>query len=126
YPQAYRAFAEVWQRPDKWVYSRTLASVTAPNTRLNREFEVESIRDLKRSSSQDISIGGAELATAAVEANLVDEFHVVVHPVIVGGGKPALKTPLRRNLGLLETRPFDTGAVYLCYQVLADWRIGSS
>lgn len=120
YPQGHRAFAEVWQRPDKWVYSRTLSNVTTPNTRLNREFDVESIRDLKRASSQDISIGGAELATAALEANLINEFHVVVHPLIVGGGKPALQTSLRRNFSLIETRSFDTGAVYLRYHIPAD------
>jgi dihydrofolate reductase len=117
YPQGHRAFAEVWQRPGKWVYSRTLSTVTTPNTRLIREFEVEPLRDLKRTSIQDISIGGAELATAAVQANLVDEFHVVVHPVIVGGGKPAFKTPLRRNFSLIESRRFDTGSVYLRYEI---------
>jgi dihydrofolate reductase len=120
YPPEHRAFAEVWQGPDKWVYSRTLSQVTTPNTRLHREFEVELIRDLKRTSSRDISIGGAELATAALQANLVDELHVVVHPLIVGGGKPALKTSLRRNFNLLETRRFDTGAVYLRYRVPSD------
>jgi dihydrofolate reductase len=119
-PQGHRAFAEVWQRSNKWVYSRALPNVTTPNTRLNRVFEVEPIRDLKRTSSLDIIIGGAELATAALEANLVDEFHVVVHPLIVGGGKPALHTSMRRNFSLLESRPFDTGAVYLRYRILTD------
>ena len=122
YPEEHRAFAEVWQNPTKWVYSRTLSKVTAPNTLLNREFEIEPIRELKRSSSRDISIGGAELATAALEANLIDEFHVVVHPLIVGGGKPALRTSSRRNFSLIETRQFDTGAVYLRY----DMRTGSA
>ena len=120
YPQEHRAFADVWQRPSKWVYSRTLSMATSPNTRLNREFEVEPLRDLKRTSIQDISIGGAELATAALQANLVDEFHVVVHPVIVGGGKSAFKTSLRRNFSLIESRRFDTGSVYLRYHIPSD------
>lgn len=119
YPQEHRAFAEVWQRPNKWVYSRTLSAVTTPNAQLIREFEPDRIRDLKQASSQDISIGGAEIATAALEANLVDEFHVVVHPLMVGGGKPALRPSSRRNLNLVETRRFDTGAVYLRYDVLS-------
>jgi dihydrofolate reductase len=97
-----------------------LSRVTTPNTRLNREFEVEPLRDLKRTSIQDISIGGAELATAALQANLVDEFHVVVHPVIVGGGKPAFKTSLRRNFSLIESRRFDTGSVYVRYHIPSD------
>lgn len=117
YPQEHRAFAEIWQRLNKWVYSRTLSTVTTPNARLIREFEPDPIRDLKQVSSQDISIGGAELATAALEANLVDEFHVVVHPLMVGGGKPALQISSRRNFNLVETRRFDTGAVYLRYDI---------
>ncbi len=122
YPKERRAFAEVWQRPSKWVYSRTLSKVTTPNTRLSREFEADPIRELKRTSVQDISIGGAELATAALEASLIDEYHVVVHPLVVGGGKPAFKTSLRRSFSLIETRKFDTGAVYLRYRVLYDSR----
>jgi dihydrofolate reductase len=118
YPQQYREFAEIWRRPDKWVYSRTLSAVTAPNTRLLREFEPGPIRELKRSSRQDIAVGGADLATAAFGAGLLDEFHVVVHPVIVGGGKPALRTASRHDFKLVETRRFDTGAMYLQYRIL--------
>ncbi|MEI9938128.1 MAG: dihydrofolate reductase family protein [Pseudomonadota bacterium] len=120
YPQEHRAFAEVWQRPSKWVYSRTLSVVTTPNTRLNPEFEVEPLRDLKRTSNEDISIGGAELATAALQANLVDELHVVVHPLIVGGGKSAFKGSQRRNFSLIESRRFDAGSVYLRYHIPSD------
>jgi dihydrofolate reductase len=119
YLREHRAFAEIWQRPDKWVYSRTLSTVTTPNTRLIRAFEPDLIRDLKQTSSQDISIGGAEIATAALEANLVDEFHVVVHPLMVGGGKPALRISSRRNFNLVETHRFDTGAVYMRYDILS-------
>lgn len=119
YLPEHRAFAEVWQRPEKWVYSRTLASAPTPDTRLIRQFEAGPIRDLKRASSRDISIGGAELATAALEANLIDELHIVVHPLIVGGGKPALRPSARRALKRVETRSFDTGAVYLRYDVAA-------
>lgn len=120
YPQEHRAFAEIWQRPDKWVFSRTLSAVATPQTRLNREFAPGSIRDLKRASSLDIGIGGADLATAALEAGLIDEYHVVVHPLLVGGGKPALRTTSRVNFSLIETRRFDTGAVYLHYAVLGE------
>jgi dihydrofolate reductase len=58
-----------------------------------------------------MSIGGAELASIALEAGLIDECHLVVHPLIVGGGKPAFRTMSRRNLELLESRRFDTGAM---------------
>lgn len=117
YPGEHRAFAEVWQRPSKWVYSRTLSTITTPNTQLHREFGVEPLRELKRTSIQDLSIGGAELASAALQANLVDELHLVVHPVIVGSGKPAFKTPLPHTLRLMESQRFDTGSVYLRYRI---------
>ena len=84
------------------MYSRTLADVRAPNAQLFREFDAEAIRALKRSSSQDISVGGAELATQVLEANLIDELHFVVHPLMVGGGKPALRPSVRRKFGLIE------------------------
>lgn len=117
YPQERRAFAEIWQRPDKWVYSRTLTETNVANTRLFRDFDPDLVRELKQKSSQDISIGGAELATLALNANLIDEFHVVVHPIMVGGGKPAFKISSRHDFRLLETQRFDTGAVYMHYEI---------
>jgi dihydrofolate reductase len=63
----------------------------------------------------DIIIGGAELAGLALEADLVDECHLFLNPVIVGGGKPAFRGALRRNLELLETRRFGTGVIHLRY-----------
>jgi len=117
YPPEHRVFAQVWQRPAKIVFSRTMSTATTRNTRVEREFDIETIRKLKLESEQDITIGGAELAGVALEANLVDECHLVVHPVIVGGGKPAFRTASRRNFELLETGRFDTGAVHLYYRV---------
>jgi len=64
-----------------------------------------------------ITIGGAELAGLALESDLVDECHLFLHPVIVGGGKPAFRAAIRRDLELLETRRFGTGAIYLCYRM---------
>ncbi len=106
YPPDERDFARVWQAREKIVFSRTLTSVTTRDTRVEREFDPEAIRKLKRESKHDISIGGAELAGVALEADLVDECHLFLNPVIVGGGKRAFRAGLRRNLELLETRPF--------------------
>jgi dihydrofolate reductase len=117
YPPEHRDFARVWQKHDKIVFSRTLTSATAHNTRVERDFNVEAIRKLKRESSHDIGIGGAELAGVALEADLVDECHLFLHPVIVGGGKPAFRADLRRNLELLETRRFSTGIVHVRYRI---------
>jgi dihydrofolate reductase len=117
YPPEHREFARVWQKAEKIVFSRTLRSATTRNTRVEREFDPESIRKLKRESEHDIIIGGAELAGLALEADLVDECQLFVNPVIVGGGKPAFRAALRRNLELLETRRFDTGVVQLRYRI---------
>ena len=117
YAPEQRDFARVWQKAEKIVFSRTLAGSTTRNTRVEREFDVESIRKLKRESEHDIFIGGAELAGLALESDLVDECHLFLHPVIVGGGKPAFRAALRRNLELLETRRFSTGVIHLRYRI---------
>jgi dihydrofolate reductase len=112
-----RDFARVWQKAEKIVFSRTLTIATTRNTRVERVFDLEAIRKLKRESEHDINIGGAELAGLALEADLVDECHLFVNPVIVGGGKPAFRAGLRRNLELLETRRFDNGVIHVRYRV---------
>ena len=111
------AFAQVWQNADKIVFSRTLTGATSRRTRIVRDFDVEAIRILKQESTLDIHIGGAELAGCALEADLVDECHLFLNPIVVGGGKPAFGAALRRNLELLETRRFSTGVIHLHYRV---------
>jgi dihydrofolate reductase len=117
YPPEHRDFARVWQQAGHIVFSRTLTGEPARGARVEREFDPERIRTLKRETARDIFIGGAELAGRAIEADLVDECHLFVHPVIVGGGKPAFRFALRRDLELLDTRRFSTGAVYLRYRM---------
>ncbi|MBV9270319.1 MAG: dihydrofolate reductase [Candidatus Eremiobacteraeota bacterium] len=112
-----REFAQVWQQPEKIVFSRTLTHATTRNTRVERDFKADAVRKIKRESQRDITIGGAELAGLALEANLVDECHVLVHPVILGGGKRAFHAGLRRNLELLESRCVGTGVMHLHYRI---------
>ena len=119
YPPEQRDFARIWQKAEKIVFSRTLTGATTRNTRVERDFDLEAIRKLKRESEHDINIGGAELAGLALEADLVDECHLFLNPVIVGGGKPAFRAALRRNLELLETRRFGTGVIHLRYRIRA-------
>jgi dihydrofolate reductase len=118
YSPEHREFARVWQKAEKVVLSRTLTDATTGNTRVERDFDLEAIRKLKSESEHDIEIGGAELAGLALEADLVDECHLFLNPVIVGGGKPAFRAGLRRNLELLETRRFSTGVIHLHYRIL--------
>ena len=117
YPPEQRDFARVWQKPEKIVFSRMLTGAKTGSTRIERDFDPEAIRKLKRESQHDMIIGGAELAGLALEAGLIDECQLFVHPVIVGGGKPAFRTGLRRNLELLEMRRFSTGVIHLHYKV---------
>jgi dihydrofolate reductase len=105
-------YAEVWRSSDKVVYSRTLDDVWTPRTRLERRFDPDAVRRLKEADG-DLSIGGPGLAQHAFEAGLVDEVHLFVCPVIVGGGKPALPSGVRLDLELLGERRFGNGVVHL-------------
>lgn len=117
YPVDRRDFARVWQSTEKIVFSRTLPEGSVGGARLERDFDAQAIRKLKHDSQRDIFIGGAELAGRALEAGLVDECHLFVNPVVVGGGKPAFKAGLRLDLELIETRRFGNGVVYVRYRV---------
>jgi dihydrofolate reductase len=117
YPPHFRDFAAVWQKAGKIVFSRTLTAATTGHTRIVRDFDPEMIRALKRESPHDLTIGGAEVARLALAAGLVDECHLFIHPVVVGGGKPAFHAGARHMLELLETRRFDTGVVHVRYRV---------
>jgi dihydrofolate reductase len=117
YRPEHRDFARTWQKAEKLVYSRTLTVATTRDTRVEREFDVEAIRKLTRESERDITIGGAELAGVALDANLVNECHLFLNPVIVGRGKRAFQGGLRRHLELLETRRFSTGVIHVHYRV---------
>jgi dihydrofolate reductase len=114
-----RDFAQVWRGADKVVYSRTLASVSSSRTTLQHEFEPRAVARLKESSDRDLSIGGPDLAGQALAAGLVDELHLLLVPVLVGGGKPALPAGVPLGLELREVRRFDSGVVHLGYTVRA-------
>jgi dihydrofolate reductase len=111
-----RDFAEVWQAANKIVYSRTLETISTRNTQLVQTFDPEAIRQLKAAGEHDILIGGPELAAHALRAGLIDECHLFVIPILVGGGKSALPDNLRLELKLLEERRFGNGTVYLRYR----------
>jgi dihydrofolate reductase len=110
-------FASVWQAADKVVYSTTLDAVPTEKTRLERNFEAASVREMKASATGDLTVGGAQLAAHALEAGLVDELQLLIRPVLVGGGKPALPTGTRADLELLGERRLSAGVVYLRYRI---------
>lgn len=111
-------FAHLWQAADKVVYSTTLDAVHTARSRLEHRFDPESVRTMKDSTGRDLMVGGADLAAQAFRAGLVDECHLFVAPIILGGGKPSLPSGLRIGLELLDERRFDTGIVYLRHRVV--------
>jgi dihydrofolate reductase len=116
-PPVVRDFAEIWQRAEKIVYSKTLQTASSARTRIEREFDPEAVRQLKATAGSDVTVGGPELAAQAVEAGLVDEYHLFLVPVVVGGGKRSLPDRnLRVNLELMDERRFRSGTVYLNYR----------
>jgi dihydrofolate reductase len=110
-----RDFTEIWRAAEKIVYSRTLPGLSSERTRIERDFDPAAIRRLKESSAHDITVSGAELAGEAMAAGLVDECHLFLVPVIVGGGKRALPDDVRAQLELLAERRFRSGVVHLHY-----------
>jgi len=116
-PPVFNDYAEIWRDAEKIVYSRTLPTVAAAKTRIERDFDAEAIRRLKESSPADISVGGAELAGQALDLGLVDECHLFLFPIAVGGGKRALPDGVRTQLELLDERRFAGGVVHLHYRV---------
>jgi dihydrofolate reductase len=110
-------FANVWQATDKVVYSTTLDDVSTARTRLEHSFDPDSVRDMKASATSDLTVGGAHLAAHAFKAGLVDECHLLIRPVLVGGGKPALPSNTRAELELLDDRRLSRGVVHLRYRI---------
>lgn len=116
-PPVMRDFAEIWHSADKIVYSRTLEAVSSARTRIERNFDPEVVRQMKALAARDITVGGPDLAAQAIRAGLVDECHLFLTPVIVGGGTQSLPSNVRLNLELLDERRFGNGVVYLHYRI---------
>lgn len=110
-------FSRIWKKKPKIVFSSTLEQVEG-NATLVRGDPVEEVTRLKAQPGPDLEVGGAKLASALLQAGLVDEYRIFVHPVLLGAGTPMF--PLLNeaiNLRLLETHLFHTGVVYLRYQL---------
>jgi len=108
-------FADIWRAADKIVYSKTLETGSSARTRIERDFDPQAVRDMKTSAVSDISVSGPDLAAQAITAGLVDEFHLLVSPIVVGGGKRWLPDDVRLKLELREERRFGNGVVHLHY-----------
>ena len=116
-PAVMQDFAELWQDADKIVYSTTLEAVSSARTRIERDFDPDAIRELKARAERDITVGGPGLAAHALRAGFVDELHLLVTPVVIGGGTHWLPDDIRVKLELLDERRFGNGVVHLHYRV---------
>jgi dihydrofolate reductase len=115
-PQVVRDFAEIWRAAEKIVYSKTLETASSARTRIERHFDPQAVGQMKATAGRDISVGGPDLAAQAIRAGLVDELHLFVTPIVVGGGKRSLSDDVRLKLELLDERRFGNGVVHLHYR----------
>jgi dihydrofolate reductase len=115
-PSVILDYAAIWQAADKVVYSTTLEEVSTARTRLERTFDPEAVRRMKALAQSDLSVSGPTLAARAIEAGLLDECHLFLVPVAVGGGTRALPDGVRLTLDLLDERRFRSGTVHLHYR----------
>ncbi len=115
-PPVVQDFARLWQAADKIVYSTTLETVASSRTRIERDFDPDAVQQIKATAGRDITVGGPDLAAQAIKAGLVDEYHLFVAPIVVGGGTQSLPTKVRLTLDLLDERRFGNGVVYLHYR----------
>ncbi len=117
---AHVEFAQLWKALPKVVFSTTLESVVG-NTRLAGDGVGEEVSRLREQSGKDIAVGGAGLARACMELQLIDEWRLFVSPVLLGGGTPYFPTLNERvNLELVETHTFGSRVVYLRYRRASD------
>jgi dihydrofolate reductase len=116
-PPVFLDYAQIWRAADKVVFSSTLAEADTRRTKLEKSFDPKTVAAWKDEAEAYISIGGPTLAAHALAAGLVDEIHLFLHPISVGGGTPALPPHLRLRLSLLDTTRFDSGVVHLHYSV---------
>ena len=113
-----REFARIWNATPKIVFSTTLDSV-GPGCRLVSGDVGDRLAEIRSEFPGDLEVGGPTLASAFIERGLVDEYRVVVHPVVLGAGTPYFPVLGDRvGLRLLETRTFGSGVVYLGYETV--------
>ena len=111
-----RDYTQIWQAAEKVVYSRTLEAASSARTRIERDFDPAAVRQLVADSDRDVSVGGPGLAGQAIAAGLVEEYHLFVSPVVVGGGTASLPDGVRLDLDLLAEHRFGNGVVHLHYR----------
>ena len=113
---AARDYEPIWRAADKIVYSTTLQSVSSAKTRLLQRFDSDLVRELKAGATRDMAIGGPTLAAHAIRAGLVDEYDLLIAPVVAGGGTAYWPDGVSLRLELLNERRFANGIVLFRYR----------
>jgi dihydrofolate reductase len=110
-------FAAMWRSIPKVVFSTTLRQVRGHARLASDDVASEVARLVEQPGEGIVSVGGAGLASTLIELDLIDEYRLFVHPVVLGGGTPYFP-PQDRAIGLelAETRTFDSRVVYLRYR----------
>jgi dihydrofolate reductase len=109
-------FARIWREMPKIVYSRTLERADW-NATVLRDVVAEEVRELKAQPGGDLVLGGADLAATFMRHDLIDEYRLYVHPIVIGQGKPMFQpSGAKLQLRLAETRTFGNGVVLLRYE----------
>lgn len=114
-PEYEKEYARIWKSKPKIVFSKTLEHVEW-NSTLVRGNIADVVKELKAQPGGDMTVGGADLALSFMQLDLIDEYALYIHPIILGGGKPMLGVPHDSlNLELVETHRFGSGVVLLRY-----------
>jgi dihydrofolate reductase len=116
-PKVALDWARQWKAAEKIVFSRTLNEPRSARTRIEHDFNPDLVRQLKANANHDLSVDGPQLAAQAIKAGLVDEFQMIVCPVIVGGGKKFFPNDVKLDLRLLEEKMFKSGVMVVRYGV---------
>ena len=110
-------FADAIDNIQKIVYSHTLKGVDWKNTELKSEIVKEEILELKQQPGKDIGVGSPSLIVTLGKLDLIDEYQIGVHPIVIGSGLPLFKNVTDRiDLKLLKTKTFDCGVVIHYYE----------
>jgi len=109
-------YSKIWHAAKKVVYSTTLNEVAIANAKIERSFDAAAVKDIVARSDKDFDIGGPHLAAHAIKANIIDDYHQIIVPLILGEGNFWLPGCNRNKLELVDMRKFENGFVHLHYK----------
>ena len=126
WPSAINNIAPKMKNLPKIVFSKTLEKVKQNNPRLIKDNIADEVSKIKQQPGKDLVLfAGADIASTFIQPDLIDEYHIIVNPIILGGGKPSFGD-VKYRLKLLETRTFSCGYAILHYQSLKNQQISMS